>query len=136
DHGQSKSFSTNEGVPAGTIFALLEDHAGHIWIGGDGGLGKFDDGRFRTISSSTGFPARSVYGLIQDDGGSWWITSDVGVLRVPAGELDQAVADSSYRLHYETFDSLDGLPGRPRYPLPGPALARTTDGRIWVSTDN
>ena len=136
DHGQSELFSTSDGVPTGQIWAFFEDHAGHIWMGGDGGLGKFEDRHFRTISTSTGFPARSIYGLIQDDGGSWWITSDIGVLRVSAGELDQAVADSGYRLHYETFDSLDGLPGRPRYPRPGPALARTTDGRIWFSTDN
>ena len=136
DHGQSKLFSTNDGVPTGQIWAFFEDPAGHIWMGGEGGLSKFEDGHFRTISTSTGFPARSVFGLIQDDGGSWWITSDIGVLRVSAGELDQAFVDSGYRLHYEIFDSLDGLPGRPRYPLPGPALARTTDGRIWVSTDN
>ncbi len=136
NHGQSKFFSSSDGVPAGQIWGFLEDDAGHIWIGGDGGLAKFEDGRFRTISSSTGFPARSVYGLIRDDGGSWWIMGDTGVLRVPAGELDQAVANSSYRLHYETFDLLDGLPGRPRYARPGPVVARTTDGRIWLSTDN
>jgi hypothetical protein len=60
----------------------------------------------------------------------------VGVLRIPAGELDRAVANPAYRIRYESFNLLDGLHGSPQNTFPMPVVARTKDGPIWFQTSN
>jgi hypothetical protein len=74
--------------------------------------------------------------MAEDDEGYWWIAVDVGVLRIPAGELDRAVANPAYRIRYESFNLLDGLPGSPQNTFPMPVVALTKDGRIWFKTSN
>jgi signal transduction histidine kinase len=116
------------------VLTFHEDRAGNVWASGDGGLSKFDNGTFRAVSTRGGFPARSVFGLTEDDPGYWWLVTDVGVLRIPAGDLDRALSDSSYRIRFETLNPLDDLTAKPRQGAPIPVIATTADGRIWFAT--
>jgi signal transduction histidine kinase/ligand-binding sensor domain-containing protein len=136
DHGKSEIFGTSDGVPPGPVFTIYQDRAGNVWAGGEGGLSKFENGRFRPLSKPNGLPAQSVFGMAEDDAGYSWIATDVGVLKIPAGELDHAVANPAYRIRYESFNILDGLPGSLRGTFPVPLVARTRDGRIWFATTN
>jgi signal transduction histidine kinase len=136
DHGKSQFFGTSNGVPRGPVYTIYHDRAGNVWAGGWGGLSKFENGRFRPLSEPNGLPAQSVFGMVEDDEGYWWIVTDVGVLRIPAGELDRAIANPTYRIRYETFNMLGGLPGSPRYSFLMPVVTRTRDGRIWFDTTN
>ena len=136
DHGKSQVFGTSDGVPLGPIFTIYHDRAGNVWAGGVGGLSKFENGRFRPLSRPNGLPTQSVFGMAEDDEGYWWIAADVGVLRIPAGELDHAIANPAYRIRYESFNMLDGLPGSPHGVNPVPVVARTRDGRIWFETSH
>ena len=56
-----------EFVPPGLVFTIYEDRAGSVWVGGEGGLSKFENGRFRGLSKPNGFPAGSAYGMTEDD---------------------------------------------------------------------
>ena len=136
DHGKSHFFGTSDGVPQGPVYAIYHDRAGNVWAGGWGGLSKFENGRFLPLSRPNGLPAQSVFGMVEDDDGYWWIVTDVGVLRIPAGELDRAVANPTYRIRYESFNMFGDLPGNPRYSFLMPLIARTKDGRIWFDTAN
>jgi ligand-binding sensor domain-containing protein len=136
DHGKSQVFGKSDGVPPGAVCTIYHDRAGNVWVAGRGGLSKFENGRFRPLSKSNGLPARSVFGMVEDDEGYWWFATEVGVLRIPSGELDRAVADPAYRIRYESFNTLDGLPGSTQNTFPGPMAARTRDGRIWFATKN
>jgi signal transduction histidine kinase/ligand-binding sensor domain-containing protein len=136
NEAKSQEFGVAEGVPPGPIFTIYEDSGGHIWVGGDGGLSRVDGDRLNLLSKTSGFPARSVYGMAEDDDGSWWIASDLGVLSLPAHELDRAVGDPDYRVRYQAFNVLDGLPGKPRKTFPMPVITRSADGRIWFATSN
>ena len=133
DHGKFQVFGSRDGISPAMVLTFLDDQEGNVLVGGEGGLRKFENGRFRTLSESNGFPARVVSGLARDDDGNWWIAGDSGVLRIPAGELDHAITDPAYRLRYESFDMLDGLPGKLTNSRLMPVVARTTDGRIWFA---
>ena len=133
--GTVRVFGPAHGIPPGMPFTISEDEAGRVWVGGDGGLSRFDNDRFSPLSS-TALPMRAVSGMAQDEGGDWWIATDAGVLRVAAAELNHAVADSAYRPRYRAFDLLDGLPGKPSGAYSVPIMAHTADGRIWVVTNN
>jgi ligand-binding sensor domain-containing protein len=135
DHGKSQVFGKSDGVPSGgCVCTIYRDRAGKVWAGGPGGLGKFENGCFRPLSKPNGLPAQSVFGMVEDDEGYWWLATEVGVLRIPADELDRAVANPAYHIRYELFNTLDGLPGSPQNTFPGPLAARTRDGRIWFAT--
>lgn len=136
DHGKSQVFETKDGVPAGLIFSFFMDRAGGVWAGGESGLSKFENGRFRSVSKSNGLSARIVYGIAEDDDSCLWLAGDSGVLRVPIVELNRALTDPNHLLHYESFDALDGLPGKPAPVQTHPTIARTLNGRIWFATTN
>jgi signal transduction histidine kinase len=134
DHGKSQVFGKSDGIPPGMVCTIYHDRAGNVWAAGRGGLSKFENGRFRPLSKSNGLPAQSVFGMVEDDEGYWWLATEVGVLRISADELDRAVANPAYRIRYESFSTLDGLPGSPQNTFPGPLAARTMDGRVWFAT--
>jgi signal transduction histidine kinase/ligand-binding sensor domain-containing protein len=136
DEAKSHEFGIADGVPPGPIFMIYEDRGGNIWVGGDGGLSRLDRDRLKPLSKTAGFPAHSFYGVAEDDEGSWWIASDLGVLSLPAHEMDRAIADPAYQVHYQTFNGLDGLPGKPRKTFPMPVVTRSAYGRIWFATSN
>ena len=135
DSGTVRVFGPLDGIPSGMPFTIRDDEAGNVWVGGEGGLSRFDNVRFRPVSSRA-LPIRAVSGMAQDEGRDWWIATDAGVLRVPAAELNRAVADSAYRPRYRAFELFDGLPGKPSGNYPVPIVARTADNRVWVVTSN
>jgi len=78
-------------LPAGTgknmlssnkLVCLLDDHAGNLWIGTDGGgLNRYN---FKTkqvtiFDDKAGIAANSIYGIQQDDNGILWLTSNNGI---------------------------------------------------------
>ncbi|HTW68079.1 MAG TPA: two-component regulator propeller domain-containing protein [Bryobacteraceae bacterium] len=136
DHGKSTQFTPRDGIPSGPIFTIYEDRLGAIWVGGDGGLSKFENGRFCALNLANRFPAQSFVGMVEDGQGNFWLATDIGVLRISMLELDRAMADAAYRASYETYDVLDGLPGKPRNNFPMPVAARTLNGRIWFAATN
>jgi signal transduction histidine kinase/ligand-binding sensor domain-containing protein len=132
--GKFRTFGSGDGLPPGRVSAFLEDSGGDVWTAGDGGLSVFLDGRFHALSRPNGFAARSAFGIADDGHGDWWISSDAGVLRVSFADLRMAATDPAHRVRFRRFDTLDGLPGKPRLNFPFPVMSRTTDGRIWVET--
>jgi signal transduction histidine kinase len=77
-----------------------------------------------------------VYGLAQDDDGAWWLATMPGILRYPPGEIERALADSTYLPRYRAYDESDGMVGALVKGYWGPILARSRDGKIWVATDS
>jgi signal transduction histidine kinase/ligand-binding sensor domain-containing protein len=136
DHGRWRLFDAAAGLEPGEVNAFLEDRAGNLWVASDAGLSRFDGGRFRSLRGHQSLPGRSVYGLAEDDTGAWWVVIRTGVVRLPPGELDRALADSAYRVRFQSFDRLDGLPGLVGGGSWGPQVTRASDGRIWVATDS
>ena len=96
-----------------SISAILEDHAGNLWIGTRGaGVARFKDGRFEHITSSG-----SVVGLVEAPDGALWIATDGdGVSRFQNG-------------HFTAYTQKEGL-------LNGHVMAVYVDpdGVAWVGT--
>ena len=45
-NGNLVSFSGKDGIPSNSIYSILQDHLGLIWIGTDNGLLKYDGYKF------------------------------------------------------------------------------------------
>lgn len=102
------------------VRALLEDRAGNLWIGIDGGgLLRRTDNQFTRYSKSEGLPSDNVISLLEDRAGNLWIGTDgsgLSVLR--EGKL------TNYTVR-------DGLPDKRIW-----ALAEDDEGALWLGTDN
>jgi len=130
EQGQLRVFDPARGEAPSLLSGIFEDSAGNIWVLGDFGLSRFEGNRFRTLSERQGVPERTVSGVAEDSEGAWWLLTRTGVLRLPPGEIERAMDDTSHVLEYRRFDGRDGVSG---------ALTSITagaDGRIWVATDS
>jgi len=70
--GLSDSFGLN---------TILEDRDGHIWVGTDGGLARFDHGQFHTRVEAGGEQAE-VRCLLEDRAGNLWMGGSRGLMRL------------------------------------------------------
>jgi len=134
EHGRLRLFPRGE-IPA-RINTFFEDRAGNLWAASNAGLSRFDGDRFRTLPEHQGVPERFVYGVAIDQDDAWWLATRTGVLRLPPGEAERAMADSTHVLQYRRFDHRDGLPGVIVSSAQGQLITRGADGRIWVGADS
>jgi HD-GYP domain-containing protein (c-di-GMP phosphodiesterase class II)/ligand-binding sensor domain-containing protein len=114
----TRRWTTEDGLPQGSVTALAQTHDGYLWMATFGGLARFDGLSFAVFGLADGLPSTRLLALFQDSTGALWVgTEDAGLARLAAGG--------------RRFVPI---------PLPGPPapvwtfaedLAR---GRIWVGT--
>lgn len=77
-----QNFSIESGLPQSTIYCIIQDNRGYLWLGLDGGgLCRFDGNRFKTFNKKNGFSGESVRSLLEDSKGRIWAgTKDEGII--------------------------------------------------------
>ncbi len=120
------------GLAHNRVRALLEDRAGHLWVGSFGGgvqrvqAGRREHGRpwpFESFSLPPGAPdeARLVWSLLEDREGRIWAGTDDGMYRLDPGQR-------SWQRE---------LPPDSPVPMAGVrALLEDAAGRIWVGSSS
>jgi len=77
-----RRYSVEEGLPQSSVYCLLQDSRGYIWMGTDGGgLSRFDGQKFETFTKSNGLSDNVVRSLCEDRKGNIWIGTDYGITR-------------------------------------------------------
>ena len=69
------AWTTEDGLPSGSIWALAQDAEGYLWIGSESGLARFDGIRFvmwRELGDAS-FPEASVLSLLSAKDGTLWV---------------------------------------------------------------
>jgi len=75
-----KRFSIEEGLPQSSVYCLLQDSRGYIWMGTDGGgLSRFDGMKFESFTKSDGLSDNIIRSLFEDSKGNIWIGTDNGL---------------------------------------------------------
>ena len=83
-------YTTAQGLSSNTIWSLLEDRSGTLWIGTDGaGIDVLSKGKFKHIGLEEGLSGEFISAICQDSSGSIWIgTRDAaGVNRITDGRI-------------------------------------------------
>ncbi len=122
-HGAWLTYGVAEGLPKATVQTILQDRAGELWLGTEGGgLVRFDGARFATYTQKNGLPSADITHLVEDRQGNLW------VVPLAAGFNGITCLDRQ-RNEFITYDSEDGLA------LDIVATA-TVDGRgnVWLAT--
>jgi ligand-binding sensor domain-containing protein/serine phosphatase RsbU (regulator of sigma subunit) len=75
-----RRYSIEEGLPQSSVYCLLQDSRGYIWMGTDGaGVARFDGQKFETFSKTNGLSDNVVRSLFEDSKGNIWIGTDNGL---------------------------------------------------------
>jgi signal transduction histidine kinase/ligand-binding sensor domain-containing protein len=85
---QFNSWSTDNGLPQNSIYALLQSRDGYLWLTTSDGLVRFDGVRFTVFERETtkGLDSNRLMALFEDREGALWIgTEDRGILRYKGG---------------------------------------------------
>jgi ligand-binding sensor domain-containing protein len=159
--GEAAVLDAADGLPANSITSILATSDGHMWVGTDEGLARFDGRSFARYTKENGLCDNLIYSLAEAGDGSLWVSTPTGAMRVVLGGFSRyTTADglSSDRvaafaeaprgtLHAVGNDwSINTFDGRrfraARLPLPAgstsmwaaQAAYRDREGRWWALT--
>ncbi|HEY6645434.1 sensor histidine kinase [Povalibacter sp.] len=108
-------FGIDEGLPEGTVNALVEDRRGVVWAAATGGLARFADGRWQ-IMRHWDFTQSGVYGAFVARDDTLWLATK-----------DRVVAIDPSRSGHRTVLALTSPGASPKY------FAQAPDGSVWLS---
>ena len=132
DRGHISNYSTDEGLPPGSVNDIVEDRSGRIWVATEHQLGLVDGQRIRTFEGN-GFPRTGVVSMVEDAAGDFWIGLGPSLMKIDPRQFDRVAAEPHYQLQYRLYGAADGLPGT--LGRPGvPSAARTAGGELLFVT--
>lgn len=131
DGGEPALLPAQESPPVYRV--IHEDEQGRIWLGGDGGLSRYENGQIATLQTSAGFAVQSITAIVTDNRGAAWLGSPTGVIHLAHGEFDTAVATEGIP-RYTVYTRSDGIAGTPVAVGFGQGGLRALDGRLWFVT--
>lgn len=118
----------NEGLSHNTVYCLLQDQYGYIWIGTQNGLNKYDGYTFETYRSSQdnsgkfGFKGKNISSLLEDSKGNLWVGTRKQGLNVRENLSEQFI-------NLQTDAAFLAIKGADIS-----ALMEDKTGNIWIST--
>jgi ligand-binding sensor domain-containing protein len=74
-----KNYSVESGLPFVQVSCMYQDTIGYLWIGGYGGLSRFDGKQFFTLSNKDGMIDHNVNAICSDDKGTLFIGTNKGI---------------------------------------------------------
>ncbi len=119
-HGVITVYSTEQGLPAGSMRAVLVDHLGVPWTGGTGGVARLTGERWSPLPLTPGEESQpSVTEMVEDSLGWIWVSATQGTYRISP---DRRVVEPV----------TTGLRGPLNLKAAGSAVVLTGDGQIVV----
>lgn len=79
DHLTTENTLTVKGLSQNTIYCILQDAQGFIWIGTWDGLNKYDGYNYVIYNTSNGLSNSTIYTLLEDQNKNLWIGTDQGL---------------------------------------------------------
>jgi signal transduction histidine kinase/ligand-binding sensor domain-containing protein len=132
DHERVQVFGSEDGIATGGV-KVISGRNEQVWIGGESGVGVFQQNRFQVLDSAGPKPFSGISGIVETADGSIWLSESRGVIQIPPVEVQSALRDRTYKPSYQVFDYADGLRGAIQQ-VATPTAIEGTDGRLWFAT--
>lgn len=128
------NYTMKEGLNSNTIYSIVEDKEGQIWVGTNKGLNLFDGNKFQNITIvfksnlmfsnySSNFPPteNSVWSMMVDRKGTVWLGTDDGVYCYKEKEFTRFIEN-------QNIVNKDSLQLKAIF-----SILETKDGNIWFT---
>ena len=69
-----KPFGTVEGLPTSTVYDIIQDKTGYIWLATDQGVCRYDGHTFQQFGKNEGLASQEILSVFQDTWGRIWFT--------------------------------------------------------------
>lgn len=104
-------FTKKEGMPHSLVVDMSKDKEGKLWVGTEGGVSSFDDGRFTNFTQEDGLVHRKVYSLEIDSAQNIWAGTQNGLSLLVPNTSDAPNATDGKMIGYKiyNFEKEDGL---------------------------
>lgn len=116
----------NQGLSQSSVYTMLQDSQGFIWVGTQDGLNRYDGYEFKVFRHQAGdpnsLPDNDVTALLQEDDSHLWVGTNVGLCL--------------FNLAINRFNCFRHKPGDPRSLSADRihSLAKDVHGNLWVGT--
>jgi signal transduction histidine kinase len=125
-------FGPDDGVRVGNVISI-SGRGQNIWIGGEFGLQKLDNGRFRDVQAVDEDWLLGISGIVETAEGDLWLNGLSGIFHIGRAEIAEALSNPSYRVRGQHIGDREGLPGYAAQLRPLPTAVQGSDGKIWFS---
>lgn len=120
------TFTSRDGLSANTVYAILKDHFGFLWVATEDGLNRFDGTSFKVYRHISGkpasLPANHVSSLFEDSEGNLWIGTNGGSVSVYDRNKDEFI---------DLVRDNPSIAG-----LAATSISEDEKGNIWVASYN
>jgi diguanylate cyclase (GGDEF)-like protein len=108
----------------------------YMWLATDRGLVRYryHDQNLSIIGQQQGFPIQKLFQVTEDNKQNLWVTSNLGMVRIPLQQA-HALADGLLeKADVRVFSSGEGMLSHQANGTSSPAVAKDSDGNIWIAT--
>ncbi|HKR06664.1 MAG TPA: two-component regulator propeller domain-containing protein [Bacteroidia bacterium] len=67
-----KNYTVADGLPSQTVYSVMQDRKGYIWISTDAGVSRFDGVHFNNFTTNDGLSDNEIFYIFEDSGGKLW----------------------------------------------------------------
>ncbi|HEU5077970.1 MAG TPA: two-component regulator propeller domain-containing protein [Opitutaceae bacterium] len=135
-NGSWTLYNKSNGLASDAVQCLLAEKDGTLWLGTtDGGLSRFKNGTFSNIGIKQGLTSNAICHIADDGLGNLWISTHRGILRIRKVDLMDCCDGKTATVALRAFDRDDGLPTVEFSGGLQAAGCRTTDGRLWFTSN-
>lgn len=107
-----RSLTTEDGLPGNIVQTILEARSGHLWVGMEEGLSRYDGWRLRSFTpentSAMRAIGRDVLSLAEDMDGTIWAGVYGGLLSIRGNQVKAFTNGLSERLIHSVMPAGDG----------------------------
>ncbi|MEE9430634.1 MAG: two-component regulator propeller domain-containing protein [Melioribacteraceae bacterium] len=110
------NYSTADGLPQNSVFAIAQDSSGFLWFGTEAGIARFDGVNFKKYDMSDGLVGNTVHALFIDSKNSLWVGTTNGLSILSENK-------------FKNYTVKDGLPDDYVY-----SITEDNNNEIWIVT--